>query len=207
MPGAAPLRDAMDETLATRSAGGDQDAFAELVRRYQDRLFALALRMVGQREEAEDVAQEAFINIYRNLGRFRTGERFAPWAYKIASNLCIDHLRRRRAQVVSLDAPADADRDEDEQRPIPDWSMSPEKVALEHEGEAQVLAAIDQLPPNYRLIVLLRHVDDMTYEDIAAVTGLPLGTVKNRLFRAREALKRSLAHLRPGAAGARSVTT
>lgn len=207
MPGTLLLRELPDETLAQRSAAGNTAAFEELVRRYQDRLYGLALRMLGQREEAEDVAQEAFINIYRSLGRYRTDERFAPWAYKIASNLCIDHLRRRRAQLVSLDAPADPEEEEDEQRPIPDWSGSPEVVALEHEGEAAIMQVIDQLPPNYRLIVLLRHVDDMTYEDIAAVTGLPLGTVKNRLFRARESLRRTLAHLRPRAAGARSVPT
>ncbi|MCL5676515.1 MAG: sigma-70 family RNA polymerase sigma factor, partial [Firmicutes bacterium] len=96
--------------------------------------------------------------------------------------------------------------DAEEPRPIPDWSASPEKVTVEREGERQILQAIAELPPGYKLVVVLRHVQDMTYENIAAVTGLPLGTVKNRLFRAREMLRKKLAHLRQESTGARSVT-
>jgi len=196
-----------------RTILGSEDAFEELVIRFKDRFFNLAYRMLSQRQEAEDVVQEAFLNIYRSRASFRAGEKFSTWGYRIASNLCIDRLRKKKVQMVSIDAPFNDDADS-EPRQIADGSPSPEAIVVERALAAEIQRVIDTLPPKYRLIVVLRHVEDLSYDEIVSVTGLPLGTVKNRLFRARELLRRKLEYLKdPGgeaaapAAGARGGKT
>lgn len=179
-----------DERLAARCQQGDMAAFTELVNRYKDKVYNLAVRMLRDRGDAEDLAQETFLNVYRAVATFRVDERFSTWIYKIASNLCIDRLRKRRHLTISLDAPVQ--EGEELYRQVPDWSHAPEPLYEQSELREDVQAAIDQLPSKYRLIILLRHMQDMAYEEIATVMDLPVGTVKTRLFRAREILKRHL---------------
>ncbi|MGE5560219.1 MAG: sigma-70 family RNA polymerase sigma factor [Chloroflexota bacterium] len=179
-----------DEVLAGRCQRGDMTSFTELVNRYKDRVFNLALRMLHNRHDAEDLAQETFLNVYRAIASFHTDERFSTWIYKIASNLCIDRLRKRRYNSLSLDAPVQ--EGEELYRQIPDWSHAPEPIYEQSELREDVQAAIDQLPAKYRMIILLRHMQDMAYEEIAVIMDLPIGTVKTRLFRAREILRRHL---------------
>jgi RNA polymerase sigma-70 factor (ECF subfamily) len=176
--------------LIARVQQGDTAAFGELVGRYQSRLYTLAYRMLGQREEAEDTVQEAFVQAFRALHRFRPGERFAPWIYRIATNLCIDALRKRRYRQLSLDSPVleDADR----YRYVAGGGNSPEEELLAADLRRWLERAVGALPPNYRAVVVLRHVQGLSYQEIAAVLGVPLGTVKTRLFRAREILRRQL---------------
>lgn len=164
------------------------DAFAELVARYQDRIYNYAYRMTGSREDAQDLAQETFIRVYTHLDRFRVEERFSPWIYRITTNLCLNHLKRRRRNVSLLPDSADVDGPA-----LPD-------SALEASEERLILQqAIMGLPEHYRAVILLRHVEELSYEEIAQVTELPLGTVKTRLFRARELLQHQLRDYRRGA--------
>ncbi len=176
-----------DDDLIRMSTSGDDDAFAGLVTRYRSKVFSLALRMVGNYEEAEDISQEAFINAYRALDTFRLGDKFSSWIYRITTNLSIDHLRKRRHKEISVDAPSNPEGDMYIQ--LPDTSNDPERRAIEAEFKAVVEKAIRELSPTYKAVVILRHVNNLSYEEIADVMKIPLGTVKTRLFRAREILK------------------
>lgn len=184
------ILDLPDDELITLCKARDQEAFAALVERYKSRVFSLAYRMLGQREEAEDVAQEAFIHVYQALDTFRIGDKFSSWVYRITSNLCIDHLRRRRHKEISMDAPVD--REGEVKREFPDQGRSPEGQVIDKEFKAALEKAILTLSPAYRTVVVLRHVHNLAYEEIARVLNLPLGTVKTRLFRAREILRRKV---------------
>lgn len=169
-----------DELWVERALREPQ-AYEELVRRYQRRLYSLAYRLTGDREEAEDLAQEALVRAYTALPRFRSGLRFSPWIYKIAVNLCINYLRRRRAQVPL-----------DEEAPFVDSSPTPEQALERDETRAVVQEAILALPEHYRAAIVLRHLHDLSYVEIAQALGLPMGTVKTHLFRAREMLHKLL---------------
>lgn len=185
-----PDQDRIDLSLIERCQKGHLESFGELVARYQMRLYNLAYRILHSHEEAEDVVQETFLNVFRALPNFK-GDRFSPWVYKIASNLCLDFLRRRRPNTVSLDAPVGEDGEMI--REIPDEAGLPEETALAEALGLDIQKAIDSLPPKYRAVIVLRHVEDLTYEEIADILNLPLGTVKTRLFRAREMLRARLA--------------
>lgn len=180
-----------DEELVRRAREGSEEAFASIVERYQDKIYNLAYRMLGNREEAEDVAQETFLNTYRAMHSFRLEERFSPWIYKIASNLCLDRLRKMRYQVVSLDEPVGPDGDMSQQ--VADWTTSPDRVYETTAVREETQEAIAELPPKYKVVVILRHMQDLSYDEIADILGIPQGTVKTRLFRAREILRRKLA--------------
>jgi RNA polymerase sigma-70 factor (ECF subfamily) len=186
-----PDQDQIDLRLIDLCQRGRLEHFGELVARYQSRIYNMAYRMVHCREEAEDITQETFLNVYRALATFQ-GERFSPWIYRIASNLCFDHLRRRRLPTISLDAPVGPHGHMP--REIADAGPLPEEQALADALGSDVQRVIDGLPPRYRSVVVLRHIEDLTYEEIAAILEVPLGTVKTRLFRAREMLKNRLAN-------------
>lgn len=177
-----------DEVLAERvRASGDAAAFALIVARYRTRLIALARRMLlagNDSDEAEDVAQEALVAAYHKRDTYRRGEPFRPWLYRIAVNRCLDRLRagsRRPAPQRFDDLPEAEGREGD-----------PMAALLEDEWEARLAEAVAALPPRHRAVFLLRHLDDLSYEEIAAATDIPMGTVKTYLFRARAQLRRDL---------------
>lgn len=177
-----------DEALAERvRATGDADAFALLVARYRARLIALTRRMLvtscGSTDEAEDIAQEAFVAAYDKRLSYRRGEPFRPWLYRIALNRCLDRLRIQ-ARRPSLRIWDDAD--------IQAAAPEPEAALLLSEREARLSQAVAALAPKYRAVFILRHLDDLSYEEIAQATELPLGTVKTHLFRARAQLRAAL---------------
>lgn len=178
------MRDGTDEYWVGR-ASRDPEAFGELVSRYQDRIFGVAVRLVGDREVAADIAQDTFLRAYRSLKSFRPDARFAPWIYKIAVNLCLDERRVRAVRPV-------AELDDD----LVDREPTPERQTETLELRRELLSAIDALPPKYRAAVVLRHIQDLPYEDIAEALGVPLGTVKTWLFRGRELLQTRLAPIR-----------
>ncbi|MCL6581899.1 MAG: sigma-70 family RNA polymerase sigma factor [Firmicutes bacterium] len=179
--------------LVARAAAGDGDAFGELVRPLEDKVYALAYRMCGDREDAYDLAQEALLKAYRALPRFGGRSSFATWLYRIVANTCLDRLRalRRAGPVVSLDNPLPT-RSGELHREAADPTYDPERLTLAAEAEAEVQRALGRLSPDHRLVILLRDYEDRSYEEIAEIMGCSLGTVKSRLNRARAALRARL---------------
>lgn len=157
------------------------EAFAELVARYQDRICNLAYRITGDAEESKDLAQETFIKAYTALTSFRKDARFSPWLYRIAINLCLNYRKRRR-EKISIE----------EESVVDSTGLTPAEAAEQHETQQQVQQAILSLPESYRVVLVLRHINDLTYQEIAQALGIPVGTVKARLFRARQMLQERL---------------
>jgi len=177
--------------LVERARTGDSRAFEDLARLHKDRIFNYLLRMVGDRSEAEDLAQEAFLRAFRAMHRFRGGAAFQTWLYRIASNLAVDALRRRKreeARSVSLQEPIGTP-DGEVVRELPDALLSPQQRAEQAELQAEVQRAIASLSPKLREVVVMFDLQGLTYEELAQITGVPLGTVKSRLFNARSQLR------------------
>ena len=162
---------------------GNHEAFALLVDAYKAPVYNLAYRMLRSAPEAEDAAQEIFLRAYTKLATYDRERKFSTWLLSIASNYCIDVLRRRRATLVELDEVAFA---------VPSSAPGPESSAIDHEQREAVARAISQLPDTYRLITVLRYYHDLSYEEIERITGLSQSTVKTRLFRARRQLEELL---------------
>jgi len=174
-----------ESSLIQRSRGGDVAAFNVLVERYQRGLYNLCLRMLGSAAAAEDATQDAFIAAFRRLASFRGGS-FRAWLYRIAANTCYDELRRRRARpTLSLDATVA----EGGLAEMAGRGPSPARQVERQETVAAIQRALDALPPDQRLAVILCDVQGMDYAEISAVTGAPLGTVKSRIARARLRLR------------------
>lgn len=190
---AAAAEDALarERALVARAQGGDNGAFDELVIAYQDRIFNLVTRMVGDHDEACDLVQEAFVKAFRALSSFRLDARFSTWLYRIAINGCYSRHRRRAVRTrhapVSLDAPAKG-KDEEASREPADHRHGPAQSIARTETIALVQAAIGELDPEFRTVVLLRELEGYSYEDISAILGCPIGTVRSRLHRARAEL-------------------
>ena len=177
--------------LIERALAGDDQAFAELLKRYRQPLYHMIFKMVHNKEEAEDLVQEAFIKAFKALGSFNEEYAFSTWLYKIAVNNCIDYLRKKRLQTFSYDKPMEM-KDGALRREYADYEPTPDNRLLSAEKSRIINRAIDELPPKYRTVIVLRHREEYSYEDIAEKLNLPLGTVKARIFRAREMLKRKL---------------
>lgn len=175
-----------DIELIARAIKGREDGFEELVRRYQRPITGYVFRMLGDYESSLDVTQEVFIKVYNSLQRYSSDYKFSTWLYRIAHNAAIDHLRRNSVHPQSLETETP---DGAYQLQIESPGPSPEQNRERSEWRAEIEAVVKCLPPAYRDLILLRHSQDMSYDEIAEVTGLPLGTVKNRLFRAREMMR------------------
>ena len=175
-----------DGDLVLRVISGREDGFEELVRRYQRPIAAYVYRMVGDYDSALDLTQEVFIKVYGSLERYRSEYKFSTWIYKIAHNAAVDHLRRYSTREQALVGEADGATYD---LPIESGKPTPEQESERRERRHEIEAVVDQLPPAYRELVVLRHSHDLSYDEIAEVTALPLGTVKNRLFRAREIMR------------------
>ena len=175
-----------DCDLVAQAVAGREDGFEELVRRYQRPIAAYVFRMVGDYEAALDLTQEVFIKVYGSLARYRSEYKFSTWIYRIAHNAAIDHLRRHSLREQSL---TDEVSGEPRELIVPNGKLSPEQESEREERRAEIERVVLQLPASYRELIVLRHSHDLSYDEIAEVTGLPLGTVKNRLFRAREAMR------------------
>ena len=175
-----------DCDLVRRAIAGREDGFEELVRRYQRPIAAYVYRMVGDYDAALDLTQEVFIKVYNSLRRYRSEFKFSTWIYKIAHNAAVDHLRRHSTREQSLVNQVDGEQYD---LPIESGRLSPEQESERAERRLEIEAVVQQLPSAYRELIILRHSHDLSYDEIAEVMGLPLGTVKNRLFRAREVMR------------------
>jgi RNA polymerase sigma-70 factor, ECF subfamily len=179
-----------DETLIARFQQGDLYAFDLIVKRYKNQLLNFAYRFLGDRTEAEDVVQEAFLRIFRKKHAYRNIARFSTWIYTITGNLAKTELRRKKKrQFFSLSNMGFDDREYD----LPDQSKTPEETTDSHIREELVQKAIDTLPAKFREVIILRDLQELSYDEISEIAGIPIGTVKSRVNRGRLKLQDKLA--------------
>ncbi len=186
---------AADAALVRGALRGDREAFGQLVDRHRARVYTLALRMVGERARAEDIASEAFLRVWDALERYDPSRSFATWVLTIASRLCLDELRRARSRVGSLEEEREAGRAE----PAAEQA-GPEELALTAQIGSTVREAIDRLPERERMAVLLRHLEDLSYDEIAQAMRIPVGTAKTHAYQGRLKLARALRGMEEGEA-------
>lgn len=183
------VRGYSDIELIRSVLAGGPDGFEELVRRYQRQISSYVYRMLGDFDSALDVTQEVFIKVYNSLEKYSSDYKFSTWLYRIAHNAAIDHMRRNSQSVQSIEAEND---DGTYQIQLQSKAPNPEQDRERSEWRAEIESVVKCLPPAYRDLIILRHSRDLSYDEIADVTALPLGTVKNRLFRAREMMRELL---------------
>jgi RNA polymerase sigma-70 factor (ECF subfamily) len=180
-----------DRTLVERILGGDRDLFTTLVGRYEKRLINYVYRITHRYEDAHDLAQEIFVKVYLALDRYDPKYQFSTWLFRIAQNSAIDALRKKSIAEVPLARPTEEEPGGKE-REFADDGVSPYRALKNKQLSAAIDKAVEQLPNDYRELIQLRHFAELSYDEIASMKKLPLGTVKNKLFRARNLLKESL---------------
>ncbi|KHF31824.1 ECF RNA polymerase sigma factor SigW [Paenibacillus sp. P1XP2] len=180
--------DNIENRLTKLALKGDQRAFAEIVELYKDKIYHLAYRMLSNRHEAEDIVQETFLRVYRNLDRYDQNQKFSTWIYRIATNLCIDRLRKKKP-TYSLDAEMNDQEGMDGYSMIPSDNRTPESEALLSETQQIIYQAIDSLPAKYKSVMILRYLQDLSLQEISDVLGMPVTTIKTRVHRGRELRK------------------
>ena len=180
-----------DKELIVLAQKGDEKAYRTLLTKYERAVFNICLKMVRNREEARDLSQEAFMKVFSMLDRYNPAYAFSNWLFKITSNLCIDSMRKRRVDTLPMDEPIQSSKGEFE-RQYASPGDTPDKTLAKKERMTLLATAIDSLPDHYRIMIVLRHQQDLSYEEIAETLDVPLGTVKARIHRAREMLKSRL---------------
>lgn len=189
-----------DFDLVRGALAGSEDAFIELVRKYESRIFTLVSRMVANREDAEDVTQEAFTKAYARLSSFTFQSAFFTWLYRIAVNAATDFVKsRRRRRTTSLDEIAET------APAVAGPSGRPDRSASRGELRDRLREAIAELPPVFRTVLVLRELEDLSYDEIARILGCSIGTVESRLFRARARIRESLGPYLGSAGGSTAV--
>jgi RNA polymerase sigma-70 factor (ECF subfamily) len=179
-----------DRALVARILEGDRDRFTELVRRYEKRVVNYVYRITHRYEEAHDLAQDIFVKVYLALDRYDSKYQFSTWLFRIAQNAAIDVLRKKTISEVPLARPSEDEPQKE--REFADPGVSPYRALKNKQLSAAIDKAVGNLPPDYRELIQLRHFAELSYEEIATMKKLPLGTVKNKLFRARNLLKEQL---------------
>lgn len=180
-----------DEKLIADALKGDQKAYTRLVEQHKKAIFHIINKIVRNDEAANDLVQETFMKAFSSLATYRSEYRFSTWLYKIAANASIDYLRKRRIHALSLDRPMET-KDGTVEIEVADYSYHPELDLMRKQQRVSIEEAIDSLPKKYRDVIVYRHKDDKSYEEIADLLEIPVGTVKARIFRARELLKKKL---------------
>lgn len=172
---------------------GDQNAFGEIVELYKDKVFQICFRMLGNRHEAEDIAQEAFVRAFINIHSFNIQMKFSTWLYRITTNLCIDRLRKKKPDY-HLDAEVAGTEGLTMYSQIAADMMLPEKELEVLELQEYIQAALLKLPEKYRSVIVLKYIEELSLKEISEILDLPVGTVKTRIHRGREALRKQLRH-------------
>jgi RNA polymerase sigma factor (sigma-70 family) len=173
-----------DFKLVSRAREGDQKAYADLMHRYKDSIYFMALKMVNNKEDANDLTVETFAKAFEKLDKYQPEFAFSTWLFRVATNNCIDFIRKKKLNTTSINSMVD---DEGDERPlqIKSDTLNPEEVSMKKEQTQKLKLLIDSLPSRYRNLIVLRYFDELSYEEIAEQLDLPLGTVKAQLFRAR----------------------
>ena len=180
------IREFSDGELIVKAIGGREDGFEELVRRYQRPIVGYIYRMLSDYDASLDVSQEVFIKVYKSLDKYSSEYKFSTWLYRIAHNATIDHIRRNSQNLQSLETESE---DGAYQMQLESSAPTPEQNQERREWKSEIESVVKCLPSAYRELIVLRHNQELSYDEIAEVTNLPLGTVKNRLFRAREMMR------------------
>ncbi len=180
-----------DAVLVKRAISGDEKAFKNLIKRYKNPVAQIVYKLVRDRSQLEDLTQEVFIKAFQHLSDFDYEHQFASWLFKITNNHCIDYIRKKRLRVYSIDEQVKTE-DGEMGYEIPDSTYEPDLNMLREQKSKLIRQAIDSLPKKYRQVILLRHQEELSYEEIADETGLPVNTIKVQLFRAREMMYKFL---------------
>jgi len=178
----------IDELLVRKAQKGDTEAFEMLVSKYEKKIYNISFRMLSDRDEAADAAQDVFIKVFRSLKNFKGESLFSTWLYRITSNVCLDILRKRKSNVVSFDAEFVQDDGEVKFEP-PSTDPGVEEEYEQSELKKLVSDAVNELPETHRAMIVMRDFEDLSYSDIARILDCPEGTIKSRISRARSALK------------------
>lgn len=184
-----------DLELVSRARSGDNKAFEKLLKKYRKSVYYMLLKMVNNADDAEDLTQEAFAKAFNSLGKFDSKYAFSTWLFRIATNNCIDFIRKKRVSTVSIDSPYENEDGDSMSFDIRDPDFNPDDLMLRKQRKEYLQIAVDKLPDKYKLLVDLRYFQELSYEEVADELELPLGTVKAQLFRARELLAEELKHL------------
>lgn len=182
---------AEDSRNIKKALKGDQVAYRAILKKYHDQVYNLLYRMVHDKDEVEDLTQEAFIKAFNSLKNFNEEFAFSTWLYKIATNNCIDYIRKKKLATFSIDKPLES-KDGEYSFEIPDTTYEPDKDLIAGQRTRILEEAVNALPEKYRQVILMRHTEDKDYQEIADELKLPLGTVKAHIFRAREILYKRL---------------
>lgn len=181
----------IETRLARLARKGDQGAFAELVDLYKDKMYHLGFRMLGNKQEAEDMVQETFLRVYLNLDRYDESQKFSTWIYRIGTNLCIDRLRKRKPNY-SLDAEVSEGEGMDWYGMLPSDDPTPEEHFVLSETQESIRKAIDGMPDKYKSAIVLRYLHDLSLQEISDILEIPVTTVKTRVHRGREFLRKKM---------------
>ena len=173
---------------------GDQNAYADIVTLYQNNLYQVCYRMLGNKEEAEDAAQEAFIKAYINLHTYDQKRKFSTWLYRIGTNLCIDRIRKKKPDYY-LDAEVPGTEGLDMYSQLAVDELLPEEELERMELQERIQYEISRLPDKYRAVIILKYIEELPLQEISDILDIPLGTVKTRVHRGREALRKQLGDL------------
>ena len=177
-----------DLELVAKAKAGDQNAFSKLMARYRDSIFFMVLKMVHNRDDAEDLTIEAFGKAFNNINNYSADFAFSTWLFKIATNNSIDFIRKKRLVTTPIDRTTTTEDGETTPIAVRDHSPDPEEAVIKEQRAQKIRGAIEQLSPKYRSLIELRYLDELSYEEIAEKLDLPLGTVKAQLFRAKDML-------------------
>ncbi len=185
-----------DRKLVAAAKKGDNQAFQKLLKKYRKSVYYMLLKMVKNADDAEDLTQEAFAKAFNSIEKFDSKYAFSTWLFRIATNNCIDFIRKKRVQTVSIDTPVEGDDGSNMRFDVRDEDLDPNEAMLKEQRRLYLNMAIERLPEKYKILVELRYFRELSYEEVAQELQIPLGTVKAQLFRARELLNQELKNMK-----------